>query len=185
MTRKVVVQMQVSFDGFVGAKDGSVEWAFPAFDKEFTALSVAELWQAAVHIMGAETGRGLAAYWPAPTEERDLPFAQAMNEIPKVVFSKTIEHLDWNQTTIAKGDLAEEIDRLREDDDKWILAHGGARFVQSLARRGLVDEYHVIVHPVALGSGLSLFPEMETPMRMEVIETRPLASGCVLHVMKP
>jgi hypothetical protein len=82
--RKVVLQMQVSLDAFVGRPNGDVDWIFRSFDEEFTAWSVESLWQAGVHIMGSVTGRGLAEYWPSPNiEKRDEPFAPAMNQIPK------------------------------------------------------------------------------------------------------
>ena len=185
MTRKVVLQMQMTLDGFAGATDGSVDWAFPAFDGDFTAWGVDALWQAGVHIMGAETGRGLAAYWPSPTEPRDEPFARPMNEIPKVVFSRTLQGLDWQGTRIVGGELAEEIARLKGEGEGHVLVHGGVRLAQSLIRLGLVDEYHLVVHPVVLGEGLSIFPVMASPLRLEAVETRPFASGAVLHVMRP
>ena len=185
--RKVVVQMQVTLDGFIGTTDGRVDWAFPAFDAEFTEWGVAALWEAGVHVMGAQTGRGLAEYWPSPAiHERDRPFAPPMNQIPKVVFSQSIESLDWNATTIARGDLHEEIARLKDvPDGKQVMVHGGARFVQSLAAAGLVDEYHLMVHPVVLGEGFSLFPKFEEPLRLELIEVRRFRSGAVLHMSKP
>jgi dihydrofolate reductase len=156
--RKVVLQMQVTLDGFIGTQDGDVDWAFPAFDDDFTAWGVDALWQAGVHVMGSTTGRVLAEYWPRPDiEERDRPFAPPMNELPKVAFSKTLDHLDWHGTRIASGDLAEEIGRMKQEPGKHILVHGGAGFAHSLARLGLIDEYHLVVHPVVLGKGLPLF----------------------------
>ena len=184
--RKVVLQMQVTLDGYVGTPDGDVEWAFPAFDAEFTARGVELLWQAGVHVMGGITGKGLAEYWPRPDiEERDRPFAQPMNEIPKVVFSKTLDHLDWNATTITGGDLEEEMTRLKQAPGKDILVHGGASFAQSLSKLGLIDEYQLVVHPVVLGRGLRLFPEPAQPLRLQVIEVRPFSSGAVLHISRP
>jgi dihydrofolate reductase len=185
VTREVVLQMQMSLDGFVGAADGNVDWAFPAFDDAFTAWSVESLWQAGTHVMGAETGRGLAEYWPNPTEPRDLPFAAPMNEIPKVVFSRSIDRLDWNQTRIARGDLTTEIASLKAEDGKHVLVHGGASFAQSLIRLGLIDEYQLVVHPVVLGSGQPLFPEMPAPLRMRVEAIRPFPSGAALQVLRP
>jgi dihydrofolate reductase len=183
--RDVVLQMQVTLDGFVGTPDGSVDWAFPGFDEEFEAWTVDSLWQAGVHVMGGETGRGLAAYWPNPTEERDLPYAEPMNKIPKVVFSKSLDALDWNETRIVKGDTTAEILRLKREDGGNILVHGGARFVQSLSRLGLIDRYQLMVHPVVLGEGLRLFPELDEPLRLELLEARAFPSGVTLHIYRP
>jgi dihydrofolate reductase len=183
--RDVVLQMQVSLDGYVGLPDGDVEWALPNFDEEFTAWTVDSLWRSGVHIMGGETGKELAAYWPTATEERDLPFKAPMNDLPKVVFSKSIDHLDWHDTRIANGGLGEEIGRLKQEPGKDILVHGGARFARSLSGAGLIDRYQLMVHPVVLGSGLPLFPALPQPLTLELLEAKPFPSGIVLHVYRP
>lgn len=181
--RKLVLQMQMTLDGYVGDQNGDVQWAFPAFDDEFTEWGVESLQRAGTHIMGGNTGKALAEYWPSPTEPRDLPFAPAMNEIPKVIFSKTLESVGWHDSRIARGDVSAEIDRLRAGDGgEYILAHGGAKFARSLSQLGLIDEYHLMVHPVVLGQGDALFPAFDPPLRLELMETRPFKSGCVLHI---
>jgi dihydrofolate reductase len=184
--RDVVLQMQVSFDGYVAADDGSVEWAFPAFDDAYTAWGVESLWRAGVHVMGGSTGRGLASYWPRPDiEERDRPFAAPLNQLPKVVFSRKVDRLDWHNTRVVKGDLATEIGRLKQEDGNHILVHGGAAFAQALADLHLIDRYELVVHPVVLGSGVALFPKRSQPLRLEMLETRPFPSGAALHVFRP
>jgi len=183
---RVVLQMQVTLDGYAGDEQGDVSWAFPQFDEEFTAWSVGSLRAAGVHVMGGVTGQGLAEYWPRPDiHERDRPFQAAINEMPKVVFSKTLDRLDWQNSRIERGDLAEGIERLKREFDGHILVHGGVRFAQSLTRLGLVDEYQLVVHPVVLGKGLNLFAGLDEPVRLEVIEARRLASGAVLHISRP
>jgi dihydrofolate reductase len=183
--RKLILQMQVSVDGFVGGLDGDVEWAFPTFDDEFNAWIVNSLWQTGLHVMGAETGKGLAAYWPKPDlDARDKPFAEAMNQIPKAVFSKSIDHLDWNETRIIKGDLVQEINKLKAEPGKDLLMHGGARFAQSLSKERLIDEYHLITHPVVLGRGLSIFPDFDQPLRLKLVETKVFPAGAVAHVYR-
>jgi dihydrofolate reductase len=151
--RKVILKMHVSLDGFVARLDGDLDWFRDAFDDELTAWEVEGLWRAGVHIMGRATYHDMAAYWPNSTE----PFAQPMNELPKVVFSKTLKETDWEGSRVADGDLAEEISRLKEEPGKDILAHGGAGFAQSLSRLRLIDQYVLVVHPVALGEGLPVF----------------------------
>jgi dihydrofolate reductase len=131
--------------------------------------------------MGADTGKGLAEYWPTSTD----PYAPAMNEVPKVVFSKTLQSLDWQNTTIVAGDLAEEIGKLKAATDKQVLVHGGVKFVHSLIRLGLPEEYHLVTHPAAIGSGLPFFPELEGPVFFDLIETRAFRGGAVLHVYRP
>lgn len=182
---KLVLQMQMTLDGYVGGRNGDVQWAFPAFDDEFTQWGVDALQRAGTHIMGGITGKALAEYWPAPTEPRDLPFAPAMNDIPKVIFSNTLETVDWNNTRIARGDTSEEIARLKaEAGGEYILVHGGAKFARSLSQLGLIDEYHLMVHPVVLGQGDALFPPFDPPLHLALVEARPFKSGCVLHVYR-
>jgi dihydrofolate reductase len=108
-----------------------------------------------------------------------------MNTIPKVVFSKTLERADWDQTRIARGDLAKEIARLKQEGDKDMLAWGGAAFAQSLSNAGLVDEYRLILEPVALGDGLPLFKGLHRPLHLELIDARTYATGAALHVYRP
>ena len=183
--RKLALQMQMTLDGFVGDRDGNVEWAFPSFDDEFTQWAVASLQGAGVHIMGGITGKALAEYWPEPTEPRDLPFAPVFNANPKVIFSKTLASVDWNNTRIERGEAADGIARLKaEDGGDYILLHGGATFARALSQLGLIDEYHLMVHPVVLGAGDPLFPAFDPPLRLELIEARPFSSGCVLHVYR-
>jgi dihydrofolate reductase len=100
--------------------------------------------------MGRVTYEEMAAFWPTSTSD----YARPMNEIPKVVFSKTLDHADWAETRIAREDLREEIERLKREPGNDLIAYGGARFDQALSRLGLVDEYRLMIQPAALGAGL-------------------------------
>jgi dihydrofolate reductase len=176
--RALVLKMDVSLDGFVATRSGDVSWIFETFDDDLRAWIVGGLWRAGTHVMGRATYEGMAAHWPTSTE----PYAAPMNEIPKVVFSRTLEDPSWGPTRVARGDLAEEVARLKAEPGDEILAHGGARFAQSLTRLGLVDQLRLIVHPVALGAGLSLFG---TPMHLDVAETMTFDTGVVALTCTP
>ena len=103
-----------------------------------------------------------------------------MNEIPKVVFSNSLTSADWGETTIATGDLADAIARLKQDhSDGFLLAMGGVRFARSLVRAELIDEYRLVVLPVVLGAGERLFP---APLAIEPVSTTAFSSGAVAHV---
>lgn len=155
--RRVVVKIHVSLDGFVGAPDGNVDWAFETFDDELRAWEVEGLRRAGVHVMGRVLYADMAAHWPTSDE----PYAAPMNDTPKVVFSKTLNNAPWGETRIDRGDLAPGIAALKAEEPGGgdILVHGGARLLQALGREGLVDEYRLLVHPVALGAGLPLFAQ--------------------------
>jgi dihydrofolate reductase len=131
---------------------------------------------AGAHLIGAATYSAWASYWP----DAPGPFAKPMNDIPKVVFSNSLTSADWGETTIAAGDLAEAVTRLkRERSGGYLLAQGGVRFARSLVETGLIDEYRLVVHPVVLGAGEQLFT---TPLTIEPVSTIAFTSGAVAHV---
>jgi dihydrofolate reductase len=206
--RQLILKMSISADGFVGGPNGEIDWIFKAYDTAVTDWEVAILWQASAHLMGSRTFRDMVAYWPTSTEL----FAPPMNEIPKVVFSRsgsidratTTRALEdairmrtaaeapapsnlssWTSPAIATGDLAEEIARLKQQDGKPLLAHGGASFAQSLVKEGLVDEYCLLVHPVALGRGLPIFSRLARPIELKLVSATTFAGGAVAHTYRP
>src|SRR4029079_11715181 len=116
-----------------------------------------------------------ATFWPGASG----PFAQPMNEIPKVVFSNSLTSADWGDATIATGDLADAVTRLKQErSDGYLLALGGTRFARSLVETGLIDEYRLVVHPVVLGAGERLFT---APLTIEPTSTIPFSGGAVAH----
>ena len=179
--RPVVVQMGVTLDGFVHGAKGFEDWGLPPEDDEVVAWKVASLREAGTHIMGRITYEAMAAYWPTALNV----YAAPMNSIQKVVFSKTLPTAEWAGSQIARGDLAEEIAALKGEPGGDIIAHGGAAFVQALSRFGLIDEYRLIIHPVALGNGLPLFKDLPRPLRLELAEARHFTDGTVIHVYRP
>jgi dihydrofolate reductase len=131
---------------------------------------------AAAHLIGAGTYAAWATYWPSAPG----PFAKPMNEIPKVVFSNSLTSAAWGDTTIASGDLAEAIARLKQErPGGYLLAHGGVRFARSLVQGGVIDEYRLVVHPVVLGAGERLFG---APLTIEPASTIAFSGGGVAHV---
>jgi dihydrofolate reductase len=172
----LVLKMSVSLDGYVASADRSGDWKAAGRSDESTRWVLDTVSNARAHLVGAVTYAEWAAYWPGASG----PFAEAMNEIPKVVFSNSLVSTDWGETEIAAGDLADTITRLkREHADGYLLAQGGARFARSLVQTGLIDEYRVIVHPVVLGSGERLFNE---PHMIDSTSTTAFSGGAVAHV---
>ena len=179
--RQVVLQMGVTLDGYVSGTGGEGDWGLPAEDPDVRAWKVTSLRQVGTHIMGRVTYEQMAAHWPTATGD----YAGFMNSLPKVVFSKTLPAAGWADSRIARGDLAEEIAALKTEPGGEIMAHGGAAFVQSLSRLGLVDEYRLVILPVALGSGLPLFKDLPKPLRVDLAEARSFPDGTVIHVYRP
>ncbi len=203
--RKLILKMSITLDGFVGGADGKIDWLFQTLDEDARKWIADTIGQAGVHIMGSRTYADMAAYWPSSTDILAAP----MNQIPKVAFSrmrepkfsvttKALEDANrdapvekaqaaasWAQPRIASGDLAEEITRLKEEPGNEILAHGGAGFARSLVAWGLIDEYQLLVHPVALGRGLAIFSDLPKPLPLALVTTRTFPGGAVAHVLRP
>ena len=178
--REVVLQMSVSLDGFVAGPHGGVGGSNPE-DGAQTSWKLERLRETDVHIMGRVTYEEMAAYWPSGP----APYAPLMNSVPKVVFSSTLTDASWPQTRVARGELAGEIAKLKQQPGKGIMAHGGAAFVQALSRHGLIDEYRVVIQPVALGAGLPLFKDLPAALRLSLVEARHFETGAVGHVYRP
>jgi dihydrofolate reductase len=200
--RKLILKMSMSIDGFVGGPNGEADWLFRTQDDEAAAWTVAQVSEAGVHAMGRKTYRDMAAYWPTSTEI----FAPPMNDIPKVIFTRSgltggttraIEDAraqntpqkaadpgvlrGWMQPRVASGDLADEVAKLKAEQGKDIVAHGGATFAQELVKLDLVDEYKLLVHPVVLGRGLPIFSKA-SPRDLELVEVKRFPKGAVAHV---
>jgi dihydrofolate reductase len=129
--------MGVSIDGYVAALDGSHPWGYDDEHDATKQWKIDSVCRAGAHLMGRSTYQDMAAVWPTSTSD----YAPPMNDIPKVVFSKTLQTADWADTRIARGDLSEEIAQLKREPGNDLIAHGGATFAQALSRLGLVDEY--------------------------------------------
>jgi dihydrofolate reductase len=179
--RRLVLQTGVSIDGFVAGLDGSHNWGYDEEDEATKAWKLESVRGAGAHLMGRVTYEEMAAFWP--TSKSD--YAAAMNEIPKVVFSKTLETADWPESRIASGDLAEEIAALKREPGNDLIAHGGANFASALSRERLVDEYRLVIHPAALGAGLPLFAGLAEPLHLELVEAHAYPTGAAIHVYRP
>jgi dihydrofolate reductase len=172
----LVLKMSVSLDGYVAPPDGSPGWEAAGRSPDGARWVLKTVSNASVHLMGAATYASWAGFWPSAPG----PFARPMNDIPKVVFSDSLESADWAETTIVSGDLTEAVTRLKQEHSGgYLLAQGGARFARSLVKTGLIDESRLVVHPVVLGSGERLFT---APLTIEPISTTAFSGGAVAHV---
>jgi dihydrofolate reductase len=178
---ELVVTEFVTLDGVMEDPGGGEPferggWAF-RFDRgeEGDRFKSEELKAADAQLLGRVTYEGFARAWP--TMESTGEFGEKMNAMPKFVVSSTLEHPAWNNTTVLRGDLAEEAGRLKEQFAGDILVAGSAQLVQSLLAADLVDELHLMVFPVVLGDGKRLFGSLTGELPMQLVETR--RSGAV------
>jgi dihydrofolate reductase len=212
--RKLVLKMSVSLDGFVAGPNGEVDWIFrTSGGGDATEWILGTLREAGVHIMGSRSYYDMAAFWPfsdmpiaapmndipkvifsrkgikdgtqANQKSREFTEATARNAERHGVVPKAAALQSWAEPTVAGGDLVKEVLRLKEQPGNYILAHGGARFAQSLVASGLIDEYRLGIHPVVLGQGQPLFSGLRTPADLRLVSITPFASGAAAAVYQP
>jgi dihydrofolate reductase len=179
--RKLILHMGISIDGFVAATDGAHDWGYTGEDEAAKRWKLDSLWNAGAHLMGRVTYEDMAEAWPGSSSD----YAAPMNEIPKVVFSKTLENANWPEARIASGELDAEVAALKAEEGGYLLAHGGAQFARALVREGLVDEYRFVVHPAALGRGMAIFSELSGRLALALVDARRFSTGAVGHVYVP
>lgn len=181
--RRVVLQFWISLDGYSGDERTELHRVIREMpdDEQWDEYFVSRLRQAGTHIMGRVTYEGWAGFWP----KLDNPIAAALNDIPKVVFSRTLRSADWPESRIASGDTAEEIARLKAEPGGEIIAHGGVEFARSLIRLDLVDEYRLLVLPAAAGQGQPLFTDLDHPLTLRLLACRAFPSGLLELVYSP
>ncbi len=175
--RKLIMWNLVLLDGFFeGAKSWDLGWHESVWGDELERLSIDQLKSADMLLFGRVTYEGMAGYWPSAKGE----VADRMNNIRKVVFSRTLEKASWNNTKLVKGNAAEEVAKLKEQSGKDLFIFGSANLSSTLMRHHLIDEYRLCLAPIVLGAGTPLFKASPETMKLKLIEARPLKSGGVI-----
>lgn len=191
--RKLMMKMSISVDGFVGGINGETDWIFRSSDETSRAWAVELSWEAGLLIMGRKSFEGMAPYWPTATG----PFAAPMNEIPKAVFTQkgfksgilpsadqSSALASWAEARVFDGDLAEKIRQLKSEPGKPICALGGAGFMRNLIATGLIDEYHLVTHPVVLGEGLPIFNGIAQPQDLKLVAVKSFPGGIIARTYR-
>jgi dihydrofolate reductase len=184
--RKLKLQMQMTINGYVGGVDGKNDWMTWNPDNEFTAFLSSLLDTSDTLLLGRKTADNIIKFWEDEAVNNPThPFAKKITDIPKVVFTKTLDKSKWNNTTLAKGNLAEEIAALKKQNGKDIIVFGGAGFVSSLIKEGLIDEYHLIINPTAMGSGMTIFNALEGVQKFTPTQSKLYPGGKTVLSFKP
>ena len=179
--RNVVLYMSMSLDGYVASERQHPGIAIP--DAELKQWKLDRISKAGAHLMGRKTYEEMSSYWP----QSDDPYAHPMNDIPKIVFSKTLDDDDasWPTTRVARGDLATEIAAIKAEPGPDVIAWGGAAFAGALAAADLIDEYRLQIPPLVLGEGKALFAQLPESRHLNLVEATPFPSGTVVHIYQP
>ena len=183
--RKLLVFNSVTLDGYFAGTDGDISWAHKA-DAEWNAFVAENAKGGGVLVFGRITYELMIAYWPTPDALKNDPIvAERMNSLPKVVFSRTLDNVSWNNTKLVKGDLAAEIRKMKNEPGQDMAIFGSGSIVSQLAQEGLIDEYQIVVNPVVLGKGRTMFDGIKENLTLKLTKTRTFGNGNVFLCYEP
>ncbi len=184
---KLIVFEMVSLDGYFVDAKGDMSWAHAErADEEWQAFVQGNAKGGGILVFGRITYEMMAGYWPSPYAiEGDPIVAERMNGLPKIVFSKTLNAVSWSNTRLVRSDMLAEVRRLKGIGGENIAIMGSGSLVRQLAEVGLIDEFQIVVIPVALGAGRTLFEGIGEKLGLKLIETRSFANGNVFLRYRP
>lgn len=183
--RKLIVFNSVTMDGYFTARNGDMSWAHND-DPEWNAFVSENAKGGGTLVFGRITYEMMASFWPTPMAIEKFPaVAEGMNNLPKVVFSRTLKNASWKNTKLVKGDLAAEIRKMKKEPGKDMVILGSGSIVSQLAPEGLIDEYQVVVNPVVLGAGRTMFDGMKKKLSLKRTKSRTFGNGNVLLCYEP
>ncbi len=183
--RRLTVFNQVSLDGYFAGADGDISWAHKQ-DAEWNAFVGENASGGGELLFGRITYELMASYWPTPQAmENDPVVAAGMNQLPKVVFSRTLTRASWSNTRLVKSDLAAAVRQMKQESGEDMVILGSGSIVAQLAQAGLIDEYQVVVNAVVLGEGRTMFAGIREPLALRRTQTRTFGNGNVLLCYEP
>lgn len=188
--RKIIVTMWMTLDGFIAGPNQEMDWIGQFYGEAMGHYETELIKAADTLLLGRTTYQSFAGSWPhvpdSPSaSEGEKEYARLLNAMRKIVFSKTLESADWNNSQLFKEIIPEEITQLKQAPGKDIVIYGSASIVQQLTNLGLIDEYQILVYPVLLGSGKPLFHNIKNRVTLKLIETQTHPSGVVLLTYQP
>ncbi len=178
----------MSLDGYVAGPNGELDWMTWEEDDKLSQFINSLTDSSDTILLGRKMTDGFVSHWTnvvANPNDPSYAFAKKMVDIPKVVFTKTLEKSVWANTLLAKGNLANEIAKLKKQDGKDMIVYGGAGLVSSLIKEGHIDEYHLFVNPIAIGNGMTIFKSLDKKQKFSAIQSTPYACGITVLSYKP
>jgi len=184
--RKLVVFNNVALDGYFAASSGDFSWAKSRADDEFSAFIAENAKGDGELLFGRITYQMMASYWPTDLAKKNDPVvAERMNALPKVVFSRTLQSASWNNTKLLKDNLPEAVRRMKKESGSDLVILGSGSIVSQLAQEGLIDEYQMVMNPVILGSGKTMFEGMKRALPLKLTKTRTFGNGNIFLCYEP
>ena len=185
--RRLISFTQLTLDVYFTGRNGDLSWAHEGpQDAEWNAFVAGNASGGGQLLFGRITYELMVSYWPTPAAlERDPAVAEGMNKLPKVVFSRTLDKVSWNNTRLVKGDPATAVRKMKHEPGEGMVILGSGSIVSQLAQAGLIDEYQIVVKPVALGEGRTMFDGLKQKLTLKLTKTRAFTNGNVLLSYEP
>jgi len=179
--RRLSVFNSVTVDGYFTDKNGDMSWAHKQDDPEWNAFTAENAKSGGELLFGRVTYDLMASFWPTPAAAKIAPeVAENINNAKKVVFSRSMEKAEWNNTRVIKGDLAGEIRKLKEQPGDGLVLMGSGSIISQIALESVIDEYQMVVNPIALGKGRTMFDGIKDKLNLTLTSTRAFKNGNVL-----
>jgi dihydrofolate reductase len=187
--RKLLLQVQLSIDGYIAGPNGEMDWMTWNWDDQLKDFVTNLTDGIDTILLGRGMAGGFIGHWSNVVnntpDDPSYPFAKTMVDAHKVVFTKTMESSEWDNTELAKGDITEEVNKLKNQDGKDIIVYGGAGFVSSLIKAGLIDEYYLFVNPAAIGKGLQIFAGLDSKLNLKLTKAQQFDCGIAALCYQP
>jgi dihydrofolate reductase len=182
--RKVVFFMLISLDGYFEGPSRDINWH--NVDEEFNEFAIQQTSEFGALLFGRVTYELMAGYWPTEAAKHDDPIvAGLMNSLPKIVFSKTLQKAEWENTRLVKDNFIEAVSELKKEAGKDIAIFGSSDLAVTFIEHGLIDEFRIMINPVVLGEGKPLFRGLQNRLDLKLIRTRMFKSGNILLYYQP
>jgi len=177
--RKLAVFNMVTLDGFFVDSKGDMSWAHKN-DEEWNAFVGGNASGSGVLLFGRITYELMASYWPTPMALQNSPVvAKGMNDLPKVVFSRTLDKASWSNTKLVKGDMVGEVRKMKKEPGPDMVILGSGNIVSQLAQENLIDEYQIALNPIVLGKGRTMFEGVNEKLNLKLTKSRTFRNGNV------
>jgi dihydrofolate reductase len=183
--RKLLVFNSVTVDGYFTDMKGDMSWAHQQ-DPEWNDFVAGNSKSGGELLFGRVTYEMMASFWPTPAAAKHFPeVAEQMNSLPKVVFSRTLDEATWQNTRLVKGNLAGEVRKLKEESGDHMVIMGSGSIISQLAPENLIDEYQLVVNPIVLGAGRTMFEGLKERLKLKLTTSRTFGNGNVLLCYAP